>query len=130
MIRKDDRTIQLAMGASIFGSIALFSALCYAFYIWRVNSFPHSVGTVVTVYNKEVRVGRKGLFAKGYPKTVTFGTVSFARIHDGKTYICEEVEELGVPEDRFKVGDRLDIVPTASTCSRFDIVGRLPAGSV
>ncbi len=37
---------------------------------------------------------------------------------------------LGVPEDGYQVGDKLDIVPAASTCSRFDVVGRLPRSSL
>ncbi|WP_173513074.1 hypothetical protein [Sinorhizobium psoraleae] len=54
------------------------------------------------------------------------GTISFTRTHNRKTYQCEAAVELGVPEDGYKIGDRLDIVPAASTCQRFDIVERLP----
>lgn len=127
---RDAKTIKRAVFSTFFGGTVICFALYFTFQTWRVKNFPHSVGTVTSVADKEVAVRTRGGFDTGRRKTITVGTIVFTRTHKGKTYSCEVSVTLGAPNDGYKVGDKLDIVPASSTCSRFDIVGRSPRSSL
>ncbi|GEC35699.1 hypothetical protein N181_30985 [Sinorhizobium fredii USDA 205] len=130
VVDKDRKVLRFAFSGMLLGSAAISFALYYAFQTWRVNNFSHSVGTVTSVADRNVAVRTRGGFDTGRSETITVGTIVFTRSHKGQTYSCEASVTLGVPEDGYQVGDKLDIVPAASTCSRFDVVGRLPRSSL
>jgi hypothetical protein len=123
------------MYAVYLGSLAIFGALAYGIWSWRVANFPHAVATIAEVWDEKIKVGspgRGGLIAelvfKVEPryKMVTFGRINFTRYKNGTPHECERIVELGVPTDGYAVGQRLDVVPAKGTCQRVDVIKRLP----
>lgn len=111
-------TRELAVMRVVFPLVGL--VICIAIlglYLWRLHSFERSVATIEAVW--EEKVNRRGV------KIITMAELSFSRTAPtGESLACRYNFEIGTPRDRFKVGDKLDIVPATGTCQRADIIGR------
>lgn len=126
----DEKILDFWQPAVIVGCVVIFGGMVMGLKAWRVNNFAHSVATVTEVRDVKVRIGKHDwvtdlVFEPRY-ETITMGEIQFTRTHKGKSYDCTWWVELGSPSDKFKVGDRLDVVPATGTCQRVDIVGRIP----
>ncbi|NTJ64220.1 hypothetical protein G6M50_34580 [Agrobacterium rhizogenes] len=112
------------MLAVIVGSCLIFGILVFGIWSWRIHHFPHAVATIAEVWNGEIVIKDRLGFETGR-KTITEGRIIFTRRHAGKSYPCEMTIELGVPNDNFAVGQKLDVVPATGTCERIDVVKRI-----
>lgn len=115
----------LVLGLAV--PVIIGGLLVWAFHSWRIASFPHAIATVQETWTVQVPVGRRSLFTEQKYETITKGRIRFIRSAGGRSYDCEVVVTPGVPDDQFKVGQKLDVVPAKSTCSRVDVVGRAHA---
>lgn len=100
--------------------LAIGAVLAAIFWNWRVSHFPHSVATITSVWEVHIETGKANY-------TATYGKIAYQRNYHGRSYSCEVTKELGRPEDGFVAGQKLDVVPAASTCERVDIVRRILA---
>ncbi|GAC1040861.1 hypothetical protein [Rhizobium sp. No.120] len=121
---RDESAGQLWLLAVVAGSCLIFGILVFGIWSWRISHFPHAVATIAEVWNREAimtdRLGRET-----GRKTITEGRIEFTRRHAGKSFPCEMIIELGVPNDNFAVGQKLDVVPATGTCQRVDVVKRI-----
>lgn len=89
-----------------------------AAYIWRLHSFDRTVATIDAVWDAEQ-------YGHGEKYTFTFGLLSFSRVApDGESHVCRHTFRIGRPYDRFRVGEKLEIIPATGSCERADIIGR------
>lgn len=96
----------------------IFFAMVGGLYLWRLHHFPHAVATIESVWNAETH-GRNGT------TVITMAELTFARTSPkGETIPCKYTFRIGKPDDGFKVGDKLEVVPATGTCQRADIIGR------
>lgn len=123
-VPRDESTGQLWLLAVIVGSCLIFGILVFGIWSWRIHHFPHAVATIAEVWNGEIVIKDRLGFETGR-KTITEGRIIFTRRHAGKSYPCEMTIELGVPNDNFAVGQKLDVVPATGTCERIDVVKRI-----
>ena len=125
----DDKALRLWWPVLFVGCIVIFGGMVIGLKVWRSNSFAHSIATVTEVWDVQVRVGKHNwvgdlVFEPKY-RTITRGKIQFTRTHRGKSYDCTQSLDLGSPSEKFKVGDKLDVVPATGTCQRVDMVGRI-----
>lgn len=104
---------------TLFG-IALLG-LAGAVYLWRLNTFDRTIATIEAVWDAEQ-------YGHGEKYTYTFGLLSFTRVgSDGESHTCRQPFRIGRPDDQFRVGEKLEIIPATGSCQRVDVIGR--AGS-
>ena len=109
---------------------AIVGALVMGLRAWRFSNFPHSIATIQEVWDEKVKQSRRGgviadLFFEPHYETFTFGTIVFERQQKGITHSCKQTVRLGRPNDKYTVGEKLDVVPATGTCDRVDVIGRL-----
>ncbi|MDR6587640.1 hypothetical protein [Agrobacterium tumefaciens] len=126
---RDLDTFSLVWPILLACCIAFVGALVIGLRAWRFSNFPHSIATIQEVWDQKVKVSRRGgepLFEPHY-ETFTFGTIVFERQQKGITHSCKQRVRLGRPNDKYAVGEKLDVVPATGTCDRVDVIGRLPS---
>ncbi|EJL54883.1 hypothetical protein PMI09_02199 [Rhizobium sp. CF122] len=114
------------------GCLLFVGALVFGLRSWRLSHFPHAVATITEVWDKQIRVSRgrgsaiADLVVGPTYETITMGRIQFERSSRVKRYTCTMVLQLGKPNDKYRVGEKLDVVPATGTCQRVDVIGRLP----
>jgi hypothetical protein len=111
------------------GCIFIVGGMVIGLKAWRSSHFPHSIATITEVWDVQVRIGKHSwasdlVFEPTY-RTITMAKIQFTRTYREKSYDCTQSVDLGSPSDKYKVGDKLDVVPATGTCQRVDIVGRV-----
>lgn len=87
-------------------------------YLWRLHSFDRTIATIEAVWDAEQ-------YGHGEKYTYTFGLLSFNRIApDGQSHACRHPFRIGRPSEKFRVGDKLEIIPATGSCERVDVIGR------
>lgn len=114
----------------LFGCVAFVVVLVMGLREWRFSRFPHSVATIQEVWDQKVKRSRRGgamteIFVEPTYDTFTYGRIEFERTQKGQKYVCTQSVRLGKPEDKYEVGQKLDVVPATGTCDRVDVIGRI-----
>ncbi|WP_324184745.1 hypothetical protein [Endobacterium cereale] len=108
------QAIGLLAALVIFGLIG-------GLYLWRLQSFDRTVATIEAVWDE-------AQYGEGERHVFTFGLLSFTRIAaDGQSHACRHPFRIGRPSEKFRVGEKLEIIPATGSCQRVDVIGR--AGS-
>lgn len=99
-------------------SVLAFGTILLGVYVWRISTFDRTIATVVSVRDEARRSG-------SVRRYVTVGELTFTRVDkEGRSFDCRHEFDIGVPEDRFAPGDKLEIIPATGSCQRADIIGR------
>jgi hypothetical protein len=114
----------------LLGCVVFVGGLVMGLRAWRFSHFPHSVATIQEVWEQKIKRSRRGdfimdRFIEPTYDTFTFGQIEFERSQKGEKYVCTQSVRLGKPEDKYQVGEKLDVVPATGTCQRVDVIGRL-----
>lgn len=84
-------------------------------YFWRVSHDKHSIAKIEAVWQEQRP--RSGI--------MTVAELSFIRTtRKGEAVACRGTFDIGQPSDGYKVGDKLEIVPRAGSCTKAFILGR------
>jgi hypothetical protein len=95
---------------AIFAALIVWGVYSYFVDLWRMHNLPHAKAMIERLWNEEIHYRRSS-------RTAHMAQLKFVRTYQGRSFDCLTDVEVGRAEWDSMVGELLDIVPLAGTCS-------------